>query len=60
MGDLANPLYHLPSECVTVLISNFEQMRSYKDGPNLSGDRKIIEWLPADKIFFLHVSIRLP
>ena len=41
-GDLAEPLYLLPSECVTVPFSNIEQMRmrTYKDGPNLSGDRQ--------------------
>ena len=26
-NDLADPLYRLPSECVTVLINNLEQMR---------------------------------
>ena len=43
LGDLANPLYLLPSECVTVPISNLEQMRMriYKDGQNLTGDRQI-------------------
>ena len=38
-GELADPLYCLPSE----LINNLEQMRmrTYKDGPNLSGGRQI-------------------
>ena len=26
-GELVDPLYRLPSECVTVLINNLEQMR---------------------------------
>ena len=40
--DLADPLYSLPSECVTVLINNLEQMRMrLQDGPI---------WRPPDKL----------
>ena len=37
-GDLADPLYRLPSECVTALINNLEQMRMrLQRWPDLSG-----------------------
>ena len=48
-GDLADPLYRLPSECVTVLINNLEQMRMrLQRWPNLSGGRQIIKWRQQD------------
>ena len=41
-GDLADPRYRLPSECVTVLINNLEKMRMrFQRGLNLSGGRQI-------------------
>ena len=41
-GDLADPLYRLPRECVTVLINNLEQMlMRLQRWPNLSGGRQI-------------------
>ena len=41
-GDLSDPLYRLPSENVTVLINNLEQMRMrLQRWPNLSGGRQI-------------------
>ena len=40
--DLADPLYRLPSERVTVLINKLEQMRMrFQRWPNLSGGRQI-------------------
>ena len=47
VGNLADPLYRLPNECVTVLINNLEQMRLQR-WPNISGGRQIIEWRPLD------------
>ena len=50
-GDLADPLYRLPSECVTVLINNLEQMHMrLQRWPNLSGGRQIIKLRPPDKL----------
>ena len=41
-GDLADPLYRLPSECLTVLINNLVQMRMRLERwPNLSGTLRI-------------------
>ena len=41
-ADLADPLYRLQSEFVTVLINNLEQMRMrLQRWPNLSGHRQI-------------------
>ena len=60
------PLYWLISECVTVLISNLEQMRMciYKDDRNLSGDNYLAaldnKWRSPDEIFFLPGTNRFP
>ena len=41
-GDLADPLYRLTSECVTVLINYLEQMRMrLRRWPNLPGGCQI-------------------
>ena len=49
--DLADPLYRLPSECVTVTINNLEQIRMrivIQRWPNLSCAHQIIKWWPPD------------
>ena len=58
MGNLADSLYRLTSERVTVLISNPVQMRTrtLKDSQKLSGGRQIIKWqLQDDNKYFSYL-----